>query len=340
MFELAIQRDTEKRLKIMDEILASGKHIPDREYFLNLVNKRRDKNEDPIKLDQFSKHVRTLKDLLLPHDVELLFSKSKGYFYSEPGFSLFKKELENKDKNLLMLASSVFGIFRGTPLQENFSGLIQQLLNDSYTSIPVIDPEQLKRVQIGSGTVYGGTKWILPLLNAITDRKSLEIQYINTKQKRSRKILCPYLLKQYNSRWYMVAYDYNCERPEKTNVFALEGIQYIYPASDPYYIDPKFNLDDYFKYCLGIWHNHQTKPERVQLEFSAHHEQILATPLHHTQKAELTNNGENLVVEIEVFITPELISQLLSYSGSIKIISPDTLVKKIKEVLLETVALY
>jgi predicted DNA-binding transcriptional regulator YafY len=61
--------------------------------------------------------------------------------------------------------------------------------------------------------------------------------------------------------------------------------------------------------------------------------------MHETQKV-LKQNAQNLDIEIEVGITPELIQDILSYGNKVQVLSPKILIEQIKKSLEDTTAHY
>ena len=78
----------------------------------------------------------------------------------------------------------------------------------------------------------------------------------------------------------------------------MHNVEY---SAKPYWNDPHFDIENYFKYSLGIYHYIDKKPEIVKLEFYEYFiETIQNHPLMPTQKSKLTKRGKALEVELEV----------------------------------------
>ena len=107
-------RHSLERIELIDQILSSGKKKLDRESLLSHVNNRLFAHGVPITLFTLDKDIKYLKILISDNEVTLKFSKADGYHYSEPGYSYFKNSVNDNDKNLLMLANSLFNVFNET----------------------------------------------------------------------------------------------------------------------------------------------------------------------------------------------------------------------------------
>lgn len=336
-----------ERIQLIDQILSKGStYIDTREKFLNLVNRQLPVGTGKVTVNTLDKDLKYLRSLLGDlmynegSEVTLDFSKDRGYHYSEKGFSYFKNSVNDSDKNLLMLASNLFNIFKGTALQAAFSEVVNKVLSESLTGGPDYDLSKNSFVQMESGYSNNATKWIPELLKAIYEKNTLKIKYKGFNKREKEKNICPHVLKQYRGRWYLVAYDHNCERNNKTSVFALDGIKQLEISGMKYLVASDFSAEDYFRYSIGIWHWHDQDPIKVVLEFSNYIEMVQINPLHHSQKAHLSKDGKKLTVEIEVYHSPELEMIIQGFGIAVKVISPSSLAEKIKESAKSVTTLY
>lgn len=333
----------EQRLIIYDEYLsgASIQRPVSKEVLLRNVNK---KINTTIGASQFNKDIASLRDKLEAYskggniNVCLINKKPEGYYYSQPGFKLFKNQIDESDKNLLLYASSLFHVFKGTSLYTRFNDLIKRLIDNSLTTESGNFPNNI--VQISNDNDSRSKRWLSKIANSITEKACLEVVYKNSKGVTSKKQLCPYVIKIYKNKWYVIAYDHTSSRENKTNVFALENILSIDYGTKDYFVDSHFDVEKYFNYSLGIWHNYQQNPVCVQLEFldkNSFHS-IINNPFHHSQTH--TFNKDRLTITIEVYDCPELYSLIYSFGATVKVISPQSVVDKVRDNILRTLDLY
>lgn len=335
----------EERLVIIDEKIscASITRPITKEALLGSVNRTIKKR---IEEDQFNKDIRTLRDKLKKFsdenqvEVTLINKRNTGYYYSLPNFKLFEKHIGESDKNLLLYANSLFQIFKGTSLQKSFQDIVGRLLDDSLTLESTEIPEHL--LQLSHDNSERSKKWLYQLLSAIVDKGTLKVTYKNAKGIISEKYLCPYVIKQYNHKWYLIAYDLTTTRAEKVNVYAIDSMLNIESSGKKYIADTSFNAENYFKYSLGIWHIHEQNPVCVTLEFLNRDffEFLINHPIHHSQTYILNETENKLVINIEVYDSPELYTMIYSYGAHVKVISPQSVVDKVKDNLHKALDLY
>lgn len=328
----SLAKHSNERLELIDQLLFKYKHIPDRTKFLKLVNAQLP-NDQQISISTLDKDIKNLREMLeIKHpDIKLESSKEIGFYYSEKGFSFYRNSINDDDKTLLELARNLFAVFKGTPLQIKFSEIIEKVMAESLTGKEFRKFTESTKVQLGSSLTEKGMEWIEPLLESIFSQECLEMNYKAKGKPVKKKYISPYLLKQHNNRWYVVAYDLYCDREQKTSIFSLDSIQSLEISNKPYIKDPGFNAIDFFKYSLGIWQLHDQAPQEVLLEFNSLIDFVTDNPLHHSQKATLDKENNTLKVCITVYLSPELEMMIQSYGTAVKVISPKLLAEKISE---------
>lgn len=340
----------EERLRIIDELLSSHTIVIDTIYAIQRIVNNRLKEVRPAESESLFRNLLTDLKRLLPKDIEIINPRKEttkrwkaGYCYSDAEYSYFKEEKtqEQEAKELLLFATGLFSAFKDTPMMEEFNQLAQKLLEDGK-SAQIITHEQSQRIiQVESGVRNSGTQWLKTLYKAIQRKNNLKMRYEKLGGEETTRRISPYLLKEYRNRWYVVAYDHTSTHTYKTNVFALNCINDLQASSSTYYRDPAFDIENYFKYSLGIWHNYYAKPIKVQLKFTEAKDidDVRSSLIHHSQKT-ISKTKNTLTVEIEVYDTPELNKLIKSYGSEVQVISPASLAKKIKASAQRVVDLY
>jgi len=218
-----------ERLELIDELIFRLGHIQSR---IELHKKVNAKLKETVTIECIDNDIADLKDELITFNkknntcVELKFNRNTGYSYSEKGFRLYKNSVSDADKNLLLLANSLFNVFNGTPLQGKFSDVVKKVMAESLTGDSNLGVLPKDIVQVDNRMALKSTQWIPRLLEAIFEKECIEILY-----KKKTRDICPYVIKQSGSKWYMVAWDYSSTHINKTNIYALDNIQEIIGVS-------------------------------------------------------------------------------------------------------------
>ena len=333
-----------ERLEIIDDLLYRYEYLS-RE---NLLRKLNSHLQSPITNDSLSNDIRDLKieidniNRKKGTNFELINNRTTGYYYSDNSFRIFRDTVNKDEQNLLMLAGSLFNIFQGTELHEQFENIVNRLIDESITADKFVNKKNKEFIQIENPIKPSSRKWIPQLLRSISEEWCMEIVYQNNDGVVKNKHLCPYIIKQYNNKWYIVAYDYTSSHEQKTNVFSLDNIQSIDHSNKPYFKDPEFNTEDYFKYSIGIWHEHDKKPITVILEFNNPFQfsSIEKNPLHLSQEVEYSKNKKKMKLTLKLFESPELYMLIYRFGNSVKVVKPKEVADKVKEMAEKVLNLY
>ena len=227
--------------------------------------------------------------------------------------------------------------FRESPMFAQFRFAIEKIFDRLNISSDVQDERIDKIVQFDSYPNYPGKEFLQDLYTAIKEYRQINISYKRFGSAKSNKrIIHPYLLKEYKHRWYLVAY---VDAKRALSTYALDRIQSLNVLDDDFIVDSSFNPLQFFKYSFGI-----TQVDcdffKVLLKFSSAQKGYLITqPLHASQKV-VAEDNDSLTIELEVYITYELVERILSYGEDVAVIQPKELKDIVFKRLLKAVKQY
>lgn len=270
-------------------------------------------------------------------DAKIIKNSYNQYYYEDPEFSIEKAPLSDDDKILLDIATSIFKQFKSSPIFEKFETVINKILTGS--AITKIERNTMDCIQPQQSHSVVGVEYIEPILNAILEHNAIEIEYQKAGQEVETKVISPYVLKQVDQHWYMIGFDHI--KTSLTKNYSLDKILSIKDSKDPYYKDDKFDASQFFKYSYGIYHNYKDKPQKIKLEFKEPFiNQVINYPLSPYQTHKLSKDGKTLTVNLELYISYEIVSEILKYGASVKVVFPKSLALNIKGIAEEIVKGY
>ena len=178
-----------------------------------------------------------------------------------------------------------------------------------------------------------GTEYLSPLLRAIKEKRQVKLHYYKFWDRSSQiqeRTIEPYLLKEAQRRWYVLAWDVE---KEALRVFGLDrikrldderGVKFQHPV-------PK-DVEHFFDDSFGAWvDNERTQAEEVVLAFRKlptdtvfipnPAKYLEAMPLHSSQEI-LKEEEEAIVSRLRIKITPDFIKELLSYGKQVEVLTP------------------
>jgi predicted DNA-binding transcriptional regulator YafY len=249
--------------------------------------------------------------------------KKMYYRYINSNFSINNMPLNALEIEHLKEAAGILSQFKGLPqfkwMNEILPKLNEKINNRDQNNI-IMDfdnNEYLKGIE-NLGELY----------NSILYKKVLKIRYKPFEQEEiSNIIFHPYFLKQYNNRWFV--FGYNPEKNMYNWNLAIDRIIDFKESKTKYQQNTEINWSIYFEDIIGVTKPSKGVIESVKLEFfgkTANY--IFSKPIHESQVSKWINQ-ETLSVTLKVFINYELERTILSYSDSVRIISPKSLQVKI-----------
>lgn len=324
-------KSAELRIKVIDECLSDRK----RKYSTAKIFERC--NEELLKRDfvpitamnSVRDDIEQIKRIYPGADVESYREGRNIYYrYADPEFSIFKTPMKPDEIIQLTQTLRLLRRFKGMP-QFDWVDEIAERLGASLK----LDESTDEIVGFDENLDLEGMDNFTPLFNAIVDKQPLKLTYQSFKQDKEETIIVhPYYLKQYNKRWFLIAW--NDEKDFMAN-YAFDRIKGIEDANVPYKLTD-VNFFDYFEDMIGVSKDTRTEPQTVKLWVSAAQWPYIKTkPLHGATQRLVSMDEKGAVITIEVYINYELEQQILSFGEKVKVLEPAELKDKIKQRLIE-----
>ena len=248
--------------------------------------------------------------------------------YADPTFSIYKKEMTDDEKYLLSQALSILGQFDGLP---DFAGLDR--LKKSVSVNHDREIVSFTKNPVENSTVFG------ELFSAIANKQVIELHYHTFAEPDKEKIniFHPYLLKEYNRRWYLFAAAYT---DDKLLIFALDRIDKCVPLPSYKYKEFEGDLNEWFEDIVGVTLKPENPIEHILLWASDNCKGYLETkPIHEThtpcrgaKEALLREKYPSLkggaFYTIDCRENYELIRDLCSYGKDLLVLESDGNVKE------------
>ncbi len=251
--------------------------------------------------------------------------------YADPSFSIFKQKLSSEEQYLLRELFSLLGQFDGLPKLEGLERL-RQSLRPSSTDQPIIS---LTKNPLENTNLFG------ELFTAISQRQVIELHYHQFTAPENDRVynLHPYLLRQYNGRWYLFA---KKVENDKLKCFPLDRMDKIVPLPSVKYKEYDGNLNELFEDVIGVSIYEAEPINQIVFwvsDFSVDY--VMTKPLHESQK---TLNLEEAALRkaysslqggrffrIDCKRNYELIRELCSYGQELVVLEPTNIRKEIEE---------
>jgi len=138
----------------------------------------------------------------------------------------------------------------------------------------------------------------------------------------------PHALKEFKNRWYLIGKEVNGQIAKTFALDRLTNLETINTHFE-YPLDP--TLDAAFKYSFGIMGPETAEPDQIILSFNVVQGKYIKTlPLHETQEI-ILDNAQELRIKLKLFVTYDLIMELMSYGSNLLVLEPASLAQRLKE---------
>lgn len=329
---MPINKNAMIRYRYLDELLSSKYKRYSIAEITELVN-------DKLTLDGFEtvslrciqKDIKALEEELFMVDiVREAINGKRCVRYADPSFSIFTKKLSADEENLLSEVLSTIGQFDGLDNFEWLDGLKQRL-----------NISEGKRILSFANNPYLHNSNLLgKLFTAISNKVVINLSYHTFRDPENVRqvVLHPYLLKQYNNRWYLLG---AAEDGYILN-FALDRIDDIEPMPSVKYMESDEGLEERFYDIVGVTLPKDTDVEKILLWVSeAQYPYIETKPLHGSQRAIKGSRAEQLhkeysfsdgyFIEISCIVNTELKQLIASFIDQVVVLTPTSLRNEMAE---------
>lgn len=271
----------------------------------------------------------------LGYNAPIIVTDKKYYSYEDPGYSIANIPLTTQDLGILQEVSHLLQQFRGfshfSEVSEMVNKLEDKIYSEQHHQNPVIDFEK--------NELLTGIEWLDILYKAIISQTTLLLSYQSFKARQPSEIIFyPYLLKEYRNRWFVLGMK---KEGREVLTLALDRIQSVNKAEQQKFVSPKnFDSSTYFSDIVGVTKNLGNRP--VKVRFKASRQQapyIITKPIHPSQQLE-EKLSDGIIFSITVIPNFELERELLGFGNGLKVLSPESLVKRLKQVVTSMQELY
>lgn len=252
----------------------------------------------------------------------------KYYRYSDPEYSIYKIDINQNEMKILNDAVQILKQFQDFSVFQGFNGLVQKLENSLHA-------KQRNIIHLDRNENLKGLEYLDFLFQSILKQQTLSVKYKSFKAREENQfVFYPYLLKEYNSRWFLIGF-----KGENLQTLALDRIISAGKTDLPFKNKP-FSADEIFQNIVGVTFAENASLHEVVFSVRGINSQYVITkPFHHSQ--EILYKKENEVFfKIKVQLNFELERLILGFGESITIHQPEHLRKRIHFILKKAVANY
>jgi predicted DNA-binding transcriptional regulator YafY len=230
------------RYKYLDELLSDRHHYYDIHDLTEKCNQKLVEDGFPEVTQRcIEKDINYLEYAPFSADIERFRVNDKRCLrYENPSFSIFQKELTEEECNLLCEVLSTIGQFDGL---DNF-----EWLDDFKMGLGLKERRQI--ISFSNNPYLKNSNLLGTLFDNISNGVVIRLSYHTFTDATIRSIVFhPYLLKQYNDRWFLLGAD---DSDKKMLNFALDRIDEVEPLPERTYEQCSEELAERFDDIVGV----------------------------------------------------------------------------------------
>jgi len=264
-----------------------------------------------------------------------------GYYkYTDQKFSIHNYSITKEQVQSLQECLDLIRHFKEFNFHGHAVNTIQALIKEilpgtRINEFPIVGFDKVDNAQ--------GLELIDEFYQAIRDKQVLKFEFHPFRKEPTQFLeeVHPYYLHQYNNRWFLFAY---CKRKYKEDgiyKFGLERIKNIvYLQNASYLTNTTFDPTAYFSDIIGVSYPKNKNKETILLSFTPEKgKYVKSKPIHPSQKI-LKETSKVCLIALELKINYELIREIISFMGDVKVLEPQHLVERVAKELSNTLALY
>lgn len=180
-----------------------------------------------------------------------------------------------------------------------------------------------------------GEQYLDIIIRAIRSNHRLRIGYKKFEADGYEKVVCPYALKLFRQRWYLLALN----DEEQMRIYALDRMTMMKLTDETFKIPADFSAQTYFSEYFGVL---TTDTPLAHVVVRAHKwmpNYLRTLPLHHSQ-CELESTADYTDFSYDIRPTSDFLGELLRHSNGIEVLEPQDLREKMRQMIADTLKRY
>lgn len=331
---MPVNKEAYIRYKIIDTCICNQrKPFPSMEELIEACQNKLGKS---FTISTIQKDIKAMKeDEALGFNAPIKFSKSKnGYYYQDKDYSIRAVPLNEEEINALIAATDLLSTFTGERVSANFNAAVDKILasvkekyertSDKRTIIQTENPPKQR-----------GHEYFEAFFKAIKEQTPVSfIHFSYSKKVFNSIILHPYLLKEFQNKWYIIGYS---ENHKAVRYFGIDRIIEPLYLKQEFYLLKGFSPEKHFKDIYGVF---PLSAQKQIIKFKVTPmlaNYLQSQPLHESQKIEYYHENGFLSFSINLIPTYELLNQFFMHSKQLLVTEPLWIKNEIKKALKNAV---
>ena len=239
---MPVNKNALTRYKYLDDLLSDRHHYYDIHDLTEKCNRKLLEDGFPEVTQRcIEKDINYLEYAPFSADIERFRVNGKRCMrYENPSFSIFRKDLSNEEENLLLEVLNTIGQFDGL---DNF-----EWMNSMKIGLGL--KERPKVISFSNNPYLRNSNMLGTLFDYISNQVVVQLSYHTFSDMETKSIVFhPYLLKQYNNRWYLIGV---ADEDGKILNFAIDRLDEVKALPERHYNKCTYDLEERFEDIVGV----------------------------------------------------------------------------------------
>jgi hypothetical protein len=180
-----------------------------------------------------------------------------------------------------------------------------------------------------------GEQYLNTIIRAIHTNRRLRIGYQKFQAEGYERMVCPYALKLFHQRWYLLALN----DEDQMRLYALDRMTMVELTDVPFEMPADFSPQEYFSEYFGVLTDHTPMAHVVLRAYDKTPNYLRTLPLHHSQR-EIACTEHYADFSLDIRPTADFLGELLSHSDGIEVLQPPELREKMRQMITENLKRY
>ena len=180
-----------------------------------------------------------------------------------------------------------------------------------------------------------GEQYLDIIIRAIRTDRRLHIGYKKFQAEGYEKVVCPYALKLFRQRWYLLALN----DEDQMRIYALDRVTMVELTDDAFEMPEGFLPQTYFSEYFGVLTDDTPMAHVIVRAHKWMPNYLRTLPLHHSQR-ELTSKPDYTDFSYDIRPTSDFLGELLRHSDGIEVLEPLELREKMRQMIAGTLKRY
>lgn len=327
---MPVNKEAYIRYKIIDSCICnSHKPFPSMDELIDACEEKLGKS---FTISTIQKDIKTMKeDEALGFMAPVKFSKMhNGYYYTDKDYTIRTVPLNEEEVDALLAAVDLLSTFSGERVSLNFNAAVDKILASVKEKYERTRDKKII-IQTENAPKQRGWEYFDLFFKAAKERIPVSFLHFSYFKRRFNSIIFhPYLLKEFQNKWYIIGYS---ENHKEIRSFGMDRVMEPLFLKRTFLLKKGFDPEKHMKEIYGVFPL-SNKLETIRFKVApAIGNYLLSQPIHDSQKVEIYHNYGHLTLSLKLIPSVELLNQFLMHSGQLSVIEPEWVKRAIKKSL-------